>query len=110
MTELLKLNNAIGLAMKAGKCRSGDFAAEHAVRSGEAKLLLLDNAASENTVNRYASMCQKAGIDAIRHDGIGYMIGKSGRIVIAVTDENFAKMIRDAYASYRNTIETTLGV
>ena len=40
-----KLNNSIGLAMKAGKIASGDFSVEKAVRSGTAKLVMLDESA-----------------------------------------------------------------
>lgn len=37
--------------MKAGKIASGDFSVEKAVRSGTAKLVMLDESASENTKN-----------------------------------------------------------
>lgn len=50
-TTNAKLNNSIGLAMKAGKIASGDFSVEKAVRSGTAKLVMLDESASENTKN-----------------------------------------------------------
>ena len=36
-----KLFNSIGLCRRAGKCQSGEFAAERAVKAGKAKLILL---------------------------------------------------------------------
>ena len=52
-----KLNNSIGLAMKAGKIASGDFSVEKAVRSGTAKLVMLDESASENTKKQWRDAC-----------------------------------------------------
>ena len=52
-----KLFNSIGLCRRAGKCQSGEFAAERAVKAGKAKLILLEQTASENTRARFTSLC-----------------------------------------------------
>ena len=86
-TTNAKLNNSIGLAMKAGKIASGDFSVEKAVRSGTAKLVMLDESASENTKKQWRDVC------SFRIRAMGSAIGKPARMVAAVTDEGFSAMI-----------------
>lgn len=93
-----RLNNAIGLAMKAGRLRSGDFSVEQLVRAGQAKLVLLDAEAADNTREKYRAMCQTHGVDLLAIDELGRWIGKPGRKIAAVTDENFKNMIKRAFA------------
>ncbi len=88
-----KLNNSIGLAMKAGKIASGDFSVEKAVRSGTAKLVMLDESASENTKKQWRDACSFRNIPLIRIRAMGSAIGKPARMVAAVTDEGFSAMI-----------------
>ena len=52
-----KLRGAMGFAMRAGKCIAGDFACERAVKRGNARLVLLDTAASAATQERYSGLC-----------------------------------------------------
>lgn len=88
--------------MRAGKCIAGDFACERAVKRGGARLVLLDAAASGATQERYFGMCERAGLPCFTVVDLGRAIGKDGRMVAAVTDERFAQMICDAYASDKN--------
>ncbi len=88
-----RLYNAIGLCMKAGKAQSGAVAAEKAIRSGRAKSVLIEKTASEATLSQYAAMCENNHIPLYRVDAVGEAIGKPGRIVMAVTDGAFQKMI-----------------
>ena len=88
-----RLYNAIGLCMKAGKVQSGAFACEKAIRSGKAKLVLLENSASDATKSQYAALCEHYNIPLYRTETVGEAIGKPSRIVMAVTDEAFRKMI-----------------
>ena len=39
------LRSAVGFAMKAGKLANGDFSVDKAVRSGKAKLVIVDSCA-----------------------------------------------------------------
>jgi ribosomal protein L7Ae-like RNA K-turn-binding protein len=91
-----RLTNAIGFAMKAGKLVSGDFSVEKAVRAGRGKIGLIDTTASDNTKDKYRGMCQHAGIDLIEVEELGRWIGKPGRMVAAVTNEQFTTMIKRA--------------
>ena len=98
MTGSERLFNAVGLSRKAGKCVSGDFAAEKCVRAERAVLVLLDAAASDNTKARYGALCTRYGIPCIEMERLGAAIGNSARMIAAITDSNFCKMIMDAYA------------
>lgn len=93
-----RLNNAIGLCMKAGRCRSGDFVAERLMRAGDARLLLLDERASTATRERYQRLCERGGVPLLLVRELGAAIGKPERIVAAVTDQGFSNMIQRAAA------------
>jgi len=93
-----RLTNAVGLAMKAGRLKSGDSTVEKLVRAEQTKLVLLDADASENTRDKYRSMCQNHGAELILVAELGRWIGKPGRMIAAVTDENFRNMIKRAFA------------
>lgn len=100
MTE--RLFNAIGLSMKAGKVKSGAFAAESTIRSGKAKLVLLEETASEATKTHYEHLCAAYGVPFYTVESVGSAIGKDSHIVMAVTDHSFRDMIERAM---RNTDE-----
>ena len=91
-----RLYNAIGLCQKAGKAQSGAFAAEQAIKSGRAKIVLLETGASEATKAQYAALCENRNIPLYFVETVGEAIGKPSRIVTAVTDEAFQKMIEGA--------------
>ncbi len=91
-----RLYNAIGLCMKAGKAQSGAFAAEQAIRNGKAKLVLLEETASDATKEHYARMCELRGVPLRFVETVGRAIGKDARIVMAVTDPSFVQMIEGA--------------
>ncbi len=90
--------SALGFCQKARKCVSGDESAEKAVKSGKALMIVLDQGASENTEKKYTALCAHARIPLIRSEEVGHAIGKPGRMIAAVTDRNFVKMIGDAAA------------
>lgn len=91
-----RLYNAIGLCMKAGKAKSGAFAAENAIKSGKAKLVLLEKTASDTTKTHYEQLCAAHGVPLQMVETVGRAIGKDARIVMAVTDPSFRDMIERA--------------
>lgn len=93
-----RLTNAIGLAMKAGRLKSGDSTVETLVRAEQTGLVLLDADASENTREKYRAMCRTHGAEILPVAELGRWIGKPGRMIAAVTDENFKNMIKRAFA------------
>ena len=102
-----RLYNAIGLCMKAGKCRSGDGVVEDLLKKGGVLLILLDEGASDATKDRYEHACSRRKIPLLLCRNAGEAIGKPGRMVIAVTDPGFAGMITAAYEA--ETMKTTDG-
>lgn len=84
----------IGLAQKAGRLVSGAELCEKAVRTGAAKLLLLDEDTKENTTAKIARACAAAGTPLYRVPKLGRAIGKGGRMTCAVMDQGFADAIQ----------------
>ncbi|MEA5059783.1 hypothetical protein SDC9_192659 [bioreactor metagenome] len=91
-----RVRSAAGFAMRAGCCLAGDFACEKAVKAGRVQVILLDTAASQSTRERYHGLCERAGIPCLELENMGNAIGKYGRMVAAVTDSGFARMLTEA--------------
>ena len=94
-----KLFNCLGLCQRAGKCQSGAFAAERALKAGKAKLVLLEETASENTKDRFSALCEGRKVPLRLVPEVGRAIGREAHGVMAVTDIGFVNMILDALAS-----------
>jgi ribosomal protein L7Ae-like RNA K-turn-binding protein len=87
---------ALGLAQKAGKVASGDFAVRSALKSGKAKLLVVAEDAAPNSKKDMYYLAEVAGVEVVElltRDVLGYAIGKAKRTAVVITDTNFAKMI-----------------
>jgi ribosomal protein L30E len=84
--------------MKAGKLAVGEFAAERALKAGKAFLMVVDEAASENTRKQWSDAAEFCGTELVTVPDMGRAIGKPGRMAAAVLDGNFAKMIIKAAA------------
>lgn len=83
----------LGLAAKAGKVVSGEFATENAVKSGKAFLVLTAEDASNNTRKKFNDMCTYYEVPLYTigsKEELGTAIGKEYRACIAVTQEQFA--------------------
>lgn len=95
--NLKKLEGAVGLAIRAGKCVQGTDACERAVRSGKAKLLLVDPAASDNLKKDTENLCAyyHCPREIIPEAGwLELVTGAENRRTLAITDTGFAGMIR----------------
>lgn len=87
---------ALGLAQKAGKVASGDFAVRSALNGGKAKLMLIAGDAAEASRKEMEYLAQTAGVKFATGPSraeIGSAIGKSPRTAVVITDNNFAVMI-----------------
>ena len=91
-----KLRGALGLAQKAGKCVSGEFAVGKALSAGRVKLIVLDSGVSEATRKRYRTDCENHGTAYLETEEPGEAIGKPERMILGITDENFKMMIMNA--------------
>lgn len=87
----------LGLCARAGKVQSGEQACELALKRGQARLALLDGAASNGTRKAFANACahESIPIRLTSADALGAAIGKPGRRVAVVTDEKLAQKLAD---------------
>ncbi|NLJ34064.1 MAG: 50S ribosomal protein L7ae [Firmicutes bacterium] len=91
--------NLLGLAQRAGKVVSGQFACEQAMRRGQAHLILLATDAAPNTREKFIGLCKRKGIPYLSWNlkgEMGFIIGKPQRAVVAIIDENFATALAQA--------------
>ena len=87
----------IGLAAKAGKVVSGEFAVEKAVKEGRARLVVIASDVSENTRKMFRNMCEYYQVPLETYaekETLGHGIGKMMRASIAVLDQGFADAVR----------------
>lgn len=86
----------LGLAQKAGKIASGEFATEKSVKSGNAFLVIVAEDASANTKKMFSNMCEYYKVPIYfmaDKETLGRYIGKQFRASLAVNDEGFAKSV-----------------
>ena len=92
-----KAASMLSLAQKAGRIAGGGFAAEKAIRVGEAHLVILAADASDNTKKKYTNMAAWHHVplqEFLDREELGRRIGKAERSVLAVTDPHFAEAIQ----------------
>ncbi|MDQ0090580.1 ribosomal protein L7Ae-like RNA K-turn-binding protein [Paenibacillus anaericanus] len=92
-----KVLSGLGLAMRAGKVVTGDESVLKAVRSAEAKLVIVAGDASANTHKKFRDKCGTYKVPLIigfDRERLGASVGKPERIVIGLMDQGFADMIR----------------
>lgn len=86
----------VSIAKKAGKIAAGEFQTEHAVKSGEASLVIVSEEASQNTKKKFQNMCTFYKVPVLVYGGkeqLGAAIGCEFRASLAVTDEGLSKSI-----------------
>ena len=92
-----KLQSMIGLCKRAGKISAGAVAAEQAVKSRKASLLIVSKDASDRTKKDYRSMCEYRHVPYLEcgsMEELGHAVGDEFHAVLAVTDRGFAEQIR----------------
>jgi len=91
-----RIYSFIGLAQKAGKLVSGEFACEKAVKQGKAYLVIVAEDASDNTKKMFKDMCEFRKVP-IRFFGakslLGSCIGKGTRAVIVILGDGFSNKL-----------------
>ena len=86
----------VGMAMKAGRVVSGEFSTEKAVKEGKAFLVIVSEAASDNTKKKFRNMCTYYEVPMYIYgtkEELGHSMGKEFRSSLALTEECFAKSI-----------------
>ena len=90
----------IAIAMKAGKIASGEFQCEEAVKTRNAKLVIIAEDASDNTKDKFKSKCDYYKIPCMEfsdREELGRIIGKEARATVAFTDEALSDQFRKLF-------------
>ncbi len=93
-----KILSLLGLATRSGNLVSGEYMTEKAVKGGRAFLVIVSSEASENTKKKFTNMCSFYKVPLYFYgamEELGHCMGKAFRASVAVTDEGFAKGIRE---------------
>ena len=88
--------NFLGLAMRAGKVKTGESVILAELKKHWLKLVLIASDASDNTKNNLINKCHsyQTPYRIISHrDDLGDALGKSARVNIGITDQGFAKKL-----------------
>ncbi|MGP7817466.1 YlxQ family RNA-binding protein [Niallia sp. 01092] len=91
-----KWMSLLGLANRARKITSGEELTVKEIRSGNAKLIILSEDASENTAKKIIdkSNFYHVPVKTVpNRELLGQAIGKEARVVVAVLDNGFAKKL-----------------
>ncbi|MGN0328292.1 MAG: L7Ae/L30e/S12e/Gadd45 family ribosomal protein [Lachnospira sp.] len=86
----------IGMAMKAGKVVSGEFATEKAVKKRTAYMVIVADDSSDNTKKSFRNMCAYYNVPVYffsNKEELGHAIGKQFRASLAILDEGFKNSI-----------------
>ena len=92
-----KIASLLGLAQKAGKIVSGELAVEKAVKSGQAKILIMAVDCSVATKKNYRDMSTYYNVELYEHfskEELGTCIGKVYRAALAVIDAGFSAAVK----------------
>lgn len=99
--------NLLGLAYRARKIITGTDLVIDGVRRGEVKLVIISNDASDNVYKKVTDKCNTYETDVIvgldRYD-IGSAMGKDMRVVVGITDDGFAKRIKQVMKEEVNQV------
>ena len=93
-----RAKNLIGLAQKAGRVASGEFACEKAIRSGQAQLVIIAEDASANTKKKFTDKAAYYEVPALFFESrasLGAIIGKGERACLAILDAGLGSKNKD---------------
>lgn len=103
-----KVLSLIGLAMKAGAVASGEFSTEKAVKSQKAKLVIIAEDASKNTIKLFTNACTYYNTPLVTYgskEQLGKALGKDIRASLAITNEDFYCAIMKQIESQQESME-----
>ena len=92
-----KILNNLGLCQRAGFVISGEEMVEEYVRQGKVYYIFLANDASNNTKKRVLDKAKYYNVEVDNSYSsleISTAIGKSGRMVVGVTNSGFVKILK----------------
>ena len=92
-----KIYSLLGLCMRAGKVKSGEFATLEAIRKKTARMVIVSCDASENTTKQFSDKCKYYNVPIYffgDKESLGHAIGKDVRTSLAITDIGLAESLR----------------
>ena len=103
-----KIYLMLGLAKRAGKAISGTDAVIAKIRGLEAYLVVISEDASGGTKKRISDKCKSYNTDYIFYgncDEVGRAIGVNNCVAVAITDEGFARSLKEKYNNLTEVAE-----
>lgn len=91
-----KVYGLLGMAVRARKVNSGDAVIED-IRKKKAKLIVICEDASENTIKKITDKCRYYGIEYVyagHSDDLNHAMGTYNRKAVSIIDAGFAKSIK----------------
>ena len=97
-----RIINAFGLARRAGKCAVGSDICVELIRKNKAKLVIIAQDVSDNTVKNVVNSCSFHNVSYFHLPADKYKLGeklgkKSGITSAAITDDSFLNICRKIY-------------
>ena len=93
----ISFRRMMGIAAKAGRVKSGEFASETSLKKGKAFVCLLSSDASDRTKKHFTDMCAYRSIPVYTVSAdmneLGHMIGRGPRSSAVIEDEGLASKI-----------------
>ena len=93
-----KVLRYLGLARRAGKAVSGVNTCTFSMNRGKASLIILAEDISEGSEKKIMKESRKSGTEFVKYgtiEDLSHAMGQSDRSVFAITDDQFAKTIRN---------------
>ena len=89
-----KILNLLGLAQRANRAASGNFAVMKALESNKSSLLLVAGDAAKDTKDEYLKKAGEYEVPVhciLTREKLGHCLGKDFRAAVAILDAGFAK-------------------
>lgn len=96
MTEQ-QLLQILGLAKRAGALVTGNDTCMTSVRTGKAALAIVAADTGANAKKKYHDKCKSYNVPIVElldKDQLGHAVGKAQSAILVITDQGFAKRIR----------------
>ncbi|PZJ57675.1 hypothetical protein C7P76_04355 [Staphylococcus aureus] len=95
--------NFLGLAMRAGKVKTGESVIVNEIKKGNLKLVIVANDASDNTAKLITDKCKSYKVPFRKfgnRNELGIELGKGERVNVGITDPGFAKKLLSMIDEY----------
>lgn len=95
-----KILSMLGLATRSGNVQSGEFMTENAIKGGKARLVIVSEEASQNTLKHFTDMCTYRSVPMRvfgSKEELGKATGKEMRASLAINDAGFADAIQKLF-------------